>query len=619
MPVPASTMDLLPLPSSLRNVALIAHVDHGKTTLVDAMLNAAGVFAAHETPVDRVMDSSDQERERGITILAKAAAIGWKGVRINLVDTPGHSDFGGEVERALTMVDGVLLLVDAAEGPMPQTRYVLSKALARGLPAVVVINKVDRADARPEAVADEIYQLFFDLEAADHHIEFPIISSIARLGRSVAGVALPPEDSDLSPLLDAIVATIPAPSGDPDAPLQALVTNLDASDYLGRLGIGRVAQGTLRRGSQVALARADGSLTTRRLVSLLGFSGLGRDEVEERAAGDLFVVAGFPEIEIGDTLTSADDPRPLPRLEVDEPVMRMTFGVNTSPMAGKAGSLLTSRQIRARLDREVLGNVSIRLAETSSPDVIEVAGRGELQLAVLIESMRREGFELQVSRPEVVTRDIDGVRHEPRERAIVDVPDEYVGTVTQSAAPRRGQVEDMRPGSRGRTIVTLTAPARGLLGFRSELMTATRGTALVNQQHEGWMPWAGEIPGRIGGAMVSDRAGTATGFALDNLQKRGELFIEPGDPVYEGMVIGENSRPDEMLANPAKAKQLTNIRAAGSDEAIKLKPAHLLSLEEAIEWIGDDELVEVTPDAIRVRKRHLTEPQRRLARKGTQA
>jgi GTP-binding protein len=600
-------------------VALIAHVDHGKTTLVDAMLNAAGVFAAHETPVDRVMDSSDQERERGITILAKAAAIGWKGVRINLVDTPGHSDFGGEVERALTMVDGVLLLVDAAEGPMPQTRYVLSKALARGLPAVVVINKVDRADARPEAVADEIYQLFFDLEAADHHIEFPIISSIARLGRSVAGVALPPEDSDLSPLLDAIVATIPAPSGDPDAPLQALVTNLDASDYLGRLGIGRVAQGTLRRGSQVALARADGSLTTRRLVSLLGFSGLGRDEVEERAAGDLFVVAGFPEIEIGDTLTSADDPRPLPRLEVDEPVMRMTFGVNTSPMAGKAGSLLTSRQIRARLDREVLGNVSIRLAETSSPDVIEVAGRGELQLAVLIESMRREGFELQVSRPEVVTRDIDGVRHEPRERAIVDVPDEYVGTVTQSAAPRRGQVEDMRPGSRGRTIVTLTAPARGLLGFRSELMTATRGTALVNQQHEGWMPWAGEIPGRIGGAMVSDRAGTATGFALDNLQKRGELFIEPGDPVYEGMVIGENSRPDEMLANPAKAKQLTNIRAAGSDEAIKLKPAHRLSLEEAIEWIGDDELVEVTPDAIRVRKRHLTEPQRRLARKGTQA
>jgi GTP-binding protein len=597
-------------------VALIAHVDHGKTTLVDAMLRAAGVFAAHETPVDRVMDSNDQERERGITILAKAASIEWKGVRINLVDTPGHSDFGGEVERALAMVDGVLLLVDAAEGPMPQTRYVLSKALLRGLPAVVVINKVDRADARPDAVADEIYQLFFDLEAADHHIEFPIISSIARLGRSMPGVGIPPEDSDLAPLLDAIVETVPAPEGDPVAPLQALVTNLDASDYLGRLAIGRVEQGTLRRGSQVGLARADGSLLQRRLVSLLGFADLGRVEVEERAAGDLFVVAGFPEVEIGDTLTEVDDPRPLPRLEIDEPVLRMTFGVSTSPMAGRAGSLLTSRQIRDRLDREVLGNVSIRVAETSSPDVIEVAGRGELQLAVLIESMRREGFELQVSRPEVLTRHIDGVVHEPRERAVVDVPDEYVGSVTQAAAPRRGQVEDMRPGSRGRTIVTLTAPARGLLGFRSELMTTTRGTALVNQHHDGWMPWVGEIPGRVGGAIVSDRMGLATGFALDNLQKRGELFIEPGDPVYEGMVIGENSRPDEMPANPTKAKQLTNIRAAGSDDAIKLKPARRLTLEEAIEWIGDDELVEVTPDAVRVRKRHLTESQRRLARKG---
>lgn len=609
-------MRSLAAPSPLRNVALIAHVDHGKTTLVDAMLRAAGVFAAHETLVDRVMDSSDQERERGITILAKAASIEWKGVRINLVDTPGHSDFGGEVERALAMVDGVLLLVDAAEGPMPQTRYVLSKALVRGLPAVVVINKVDRSDARPDAVADEIYQLFFDLEAADHHIEFPIISSIARLGRSMPGVGIPPDGSDLAPLLDAIVETIPAPRGDPMAPLQALVTNLDASDYLGRLAIGRVEQGTLRAGRQVGLARADGSLLQRRLVSLLGFADLRRVEVEERAAGDLFVVAGFPEVEIGDTLTEVDDPRPLPRLEIDEPVLRMTFGVSTSPMAGRAGSLLTSRQIRDRLDREVLGNVSIRVAETSSPDVIEVAGRGELQLAVLIESMRREGFELQVSRPEVVTRQIDAEVHEPRERAVVDVPDEYVGSVTQAAAPRRGQVEDMRPGSRGRTIVTLTAPARGLLGFRSELMTTTRGTALVNQHHDGWMPWVGEIPGRVGGAIVSDRMGLATGFALDNLQKRGELFVEPGDPVYEGMVIGENSRPDEMLANPTKAKQLTNIRAAGSDDAIKLKPARRLTLEEAIEWIGDDELVEVTPDAIRVRKRHLTEAQRRLARKG---
>ncbi|HEX2154352.1 MAG TPA: translational GTPase TypA [Acidimicrobiia bacterium] len=605
----------MPGPSSFRNVALIAHVDHGKTTLVDAMLNAAGVFAAHETRVERVMDSNDQERERGITILAKAASIEWKGTKINLVDTPGHSDFGGEVERALALVDGVLLLVDAAEGPMPQTRYVLSKALARALPAVVVINKVDRPDARIDEVADDIYQLFFDLDAADHHIDFPIVSAIARHGRSMRGLGVPPEDSDLSAILDAIVESVPAPVGDPEGDLQALVTNLDASDYLGRLAIGRVASGTLKTGRPVALAQADGRLLTRRLGNLLGFAGLGRVEVPDRVAGDLFVLAGFPEVEIGDTLTDPDDPRPLPRLEIDEPVLRMTFGVNTSPMAGQAGSQLTSRQIRARLDREALGNVSIRVSDTSSPDVIEVAGRGELQLAVLIESMRREGYELQVSRPEVVTRIVDGSLHEPRERAIVDTPDEYVGAVTQAAAPRRGQIEQMQPGDKGRTIVTVSAPARGLLGFRSELMTTTRGTALVHQHNDGWMPWAGDIEGRSGGAIISDRSGTATGFALDNLQKRGELFIRPGDPVYEGMVIGENSRPDEMLANPAKAKQLTNIRAAGSDEAVRLKPPRLLSLEEAIEWIDDDELVEVTPDAIRVRKRHLTEAGRRRAHK----
>lgn len=607
----------MPGPPSIRNVALIAHVDHGKTTLIDAMLNAAGVFAAHEKPVERVMDSDDQERERGITILAKAASIEWEGTRINLVDTPGHSDFGGEVERALAMVDGVLLLVDAAEGPMPQTRYVLTKALGRGLPAVVVINKVDRPDARLHAVADEIYQLFFDLEAEEHHIEFPIISSIARHGRAVPGIGIPPDDSDLTPILDAIVEAIPAPSGDPDGPLQAMVTNLDGSDYLGRLAIGRVEQGTLRTGSQVALVQSDGSVLKQRLTSLLGFSGLGRVEVDERAAGDLFVVAGFPEVEIGDTITDPEGPMPLPRLQVDEPVLRMTFGLNTSPMAGKSGNLLTSRQIRARLEREILGNVSIRIADTSSPDAIEVAGRGELQLAVLIESMRREGFELQVSRPEVITKEIAGTRNEPMERAVVDVPDEYVGAVTQSVAARRGQVDDMRPGERGRTIVSATGPARGLIGFRSELMTATRGTALVNQQHEGWMTWAGPIAGRNGGAMISDRAGTATGFALDNLQNRGELFVEPGDRVYEGMIIGESSRPDVMLANPAKAKQLTNIRAAGADEAIRLKPPRRLTLETAIEWIEDDELVEVTPDSIRVRKRHLSEPERRRNSKNT--
>ena len=596
-----------------RNVALIAHVDHGKTTLVDAMLSATGVFASHEIRVDRVMDSNDQERERGITILAKAAAVEWKGTKINLVHTPGHADFGGEVERALAMVDGVLLLVDASEGPMPQTRYVLSKALALHLPAVVVINKVDRPDSRLAQVVDEVYELFFDLDASDEHIEFKIISTVAREGRAMAGLGIPPEDADLSPLLDAIVDTIPAPSGNPDAPLQAMVTNLDASDYLGRLAIGRVAQGTLRSGDQVALCHSNEEEPPlkRRLTQLMGFSGLARLDVDDRTAGDLFVVAGFPEVEIGDTLADPEDPKPMPRLEVDEPVLRMTFGVNTSPLSGKSGKFLTSRQIRDRLDREVLGNVSIRIGSTSSPEVIEVAGRGELQLAVLIETMRREGYEIQVSRPEVIIREIEGTPQEPVERAVVDVPDEHVGTVTQAAAPRKGRVTDLRPGDAGRTIVTLEAPARGLLGFRSLLMTATRGTALIHQHHAGWMPWAGNLPHRVGGAMISDRAGTVTAFALDNLQKRGEMFVEPGVEVYEGMIIGEASRPEEMVVNVTKGKQLTNIRTHSSDDAIKLKPARHLTLELAMEWIADDELVEVTPNAIRVRKKFVTDGERR--------
>lgn len=602
---------------SFRNVALVAHVDHGKTTLVDAMLRVSGVFAEHEARVDRIMDSNDQERERGITILAKAASIKWNGTRINLVDTPGHADFGGEVERALALVDGVLLLVDAAEGPMPQTRYVLSKALERGLPSVVVINKVDRPDARLDEVADEMYELFFDLEASEHHIDFPIISSIARQGRAMLGVGIPGEEDDLTALLDTIVTTIPAPTGDPDAPLQAIVTNLDASDYLGRLAIGRVVQGTLRQGDQVALCHANEEEPPlrRRLVNLLGFEGLGRIDVAERVAGDLFVVAGFPEVEIGDTLADPTDPRPLERLTVDEPVLRMTFGVNTSPLAGTEGKLLTSRQIKERLEREVLGNVSIRIGPTASPEEMEVAGRGELQLAVLIETMRREGFELQVSRPEAILRQIDGTPHEPVERAVIDVPDEHVGTVTQAAAPRKGQVVDMRPGERGRTIVTVVAPTRGLIGFRSELMTSTRGTALVHQHHDGWIPWAGEMVGRIGGAITSDRKGKATAHALDNLQKRGEMFIGPADQVYEGMIIGENSRPDEMTANPTKGKQLSKMRTAGTDDPIKLRPHRVLTLETAIEWIDDDELAEVTPGSIRVRKRHLTESDRRLAKK----
>jgi len=602
---------------SFRNVALVAHVDHGKTTLVDAMLRATGVFAAHQAVVERVMDSNDQERERGITILAKAASVEWKGVRINLVDTPGHADFGGEVERALALVDGILLLVDAAEGPMPQTRYVLSKALARDLPAVVVINKVDRSDARADEVVDEVYQLFFDLDAGDHHIEFPIVSTIARQGRAVAGIGMPVEDADLSALLDVILETIPAPGGDPDAPLQALVTNLDASDYLGRLAIGRVVQGTLGSTGQVALCHANDEEPPirRRLTQLLGFSGLDRVEVTERQAGDLFVAAGFPEVEIGDTLASPDSPVPLPRLEVDEPVLRMTFGVSTSPLSGREGNLLTSRQIRDRLEREVRGNVSIRLGPTSSPDVIEVAGRGELQLAVLIESMRREGFELQVSRPEVIIRQIEGTPHEPMERAVIDVPSEHVGTVTQAVAPRKGRVTDLRPGDSGRTIVTVIAPARGLIGLRSALITATRGTAIIHQHHEGWAPWAGDLPGRIGGAMVADREGVTTSFALDNLQLRGTLFVSPGEEVYEGMVVGESSRPDEMVVNPTRAKELTNIRTHDHDEQVRLAPPRRATLETAIEWIAEDELVEVTPGSVRIRKRHLSEQERKLARK----
>ncbi len=607
----------VPTPS-FRNVALVAHVDHGKTTLVDAILGATGVFAAHEVRIDRVMDSNDQERERGITILAKAASVEWAGVRINLVDTPGHADFGGEVERALALVDGVLLLVDAAEGPMPQTRYVLSKALARDLPAVVVINKVDRPDARTGEVIDEVYQLFFDLDAGEGHIDFPIVSTIARQGRAVAGVGIPAADADLSALMDAIVETVPAPGGDPGAPLQAIVSNLDASDYLGRLAIGRVVEGTLRAGDQIALCHGSDEEPPirRRPTQLTAFSGLDRVETTERVAGDLFVLAGFPEVEIGDTFADPDDPRPLPRLQVDEPVLRMTFGVNTSPLSGREGRFLTSRQIRERLEREVRGNVSIRIGPTTSPDVIEVSGRGELQLAVLIETMRREGYELQVSRPEVIIRQIDGIPHEPVERAVIDVPTEHVGTVTQAIAPRKGRVGDLRPGDTGRTVVTVTAPARGLLGLRSLLMTTTRGTALIHQHHDGWMPWAGELPGRIGGAMIGDRSGLATGFALENLQKRGELFISPPEDVYEGMIIGEASRPDEMVVNPTKSKELTNIRTHAHDEAIKLTPPRIPTLETAIEWIAEDELVEVTPGAIRIRKRHLAHHERKIARKG---
>jgi GTP-binding protein len=603
--------------SSLRNVALVAHVDHGKTTLVDGLLRATGTFASHQAVVDRVMDSNDQERERGITILAKAASVVWKGTKINLVDTPGHADFGGEVERALTLVDGIVLLVDAAEGPLPQTRYVLQKALSRDLPAIVVINKVDRQDARPDEVLDEVYQLFIDLDAADHHIEFDVISAIARDGKAIRGIGMPGDGDDLSALLDTILERIPAPVGDPVAPLQALVTNLDASDYLGRLAIGRVVNGVLRKGDTVALLEeefAEGQPPLkRRLTSLMEFSGVGRQDVDELAAGDLFVVSGFPEVEIGDTIASAEDPVALPRLTVDEPVLAMTFGVNTSPFAGREGKYLTSRHLLDRLRKEVLGNVSIRLRETDTAEVMEVAGRGELQLAVLIETMRREGYELQVSRPEVITKEVNGKTFEPLERGVCDVPDEYVGTVTQALAPRKGRVTDLRPGDPGRTIVTFECPSRGLIGFRSLLLSATRGTALLHQHHAGWTPWCGELPHRSGGAMVADREGAVTAYALDNLQLRGELFVEPGDKVYEGMVVGESARGDEMVVNAVRAKEKTNIRTHSHDDGVKLAAARLHTLESAIEWIADDELVEVTPSSIRIRKRHLGLEDRRRA------
>lgn len=600
---------------------MVAHVDHGKTTLVDTLLRSTGAFAAHQQVVDRVMDSDAQERERGITILAKAARISWKDTLINLVDTPGHADFGGEVERALALVDGIVLLVDAAEGPLPQTRYVLSKALSRGLPTILVINKVDRGDARPEEVLGEVEQLFLDLAMSDDQLSFPVISAVAREGRAMRGVGMPAADADLSCLLDTILETVPAPQVDPNAPMTALVTNLDASDYLGRLAIGRVHSGTMRKGDMVSLfgKESQGTPLKRRIAQLSVFDGIGRTEVESIEAGDLFVLAGIAEVEVGDTVASQDVTSPLPRLEVDEPVIKMSFGVNTSPFAGKEGKFVTSRHLKERLAKEILGNVSIKIADTDSPDVTSVAGRGELQLAVLIENMRREGFELQVSRPEVITKEINGKKHEPLESGTCDVPDEHVGTVTQALAPRKGRVTDLRPGDPGRTIVSFEAPSRGLIGFRSMLMTQTRGTALLNQSHAGWTPWAGELPHRIGGAMIADRIGSTTAYALDNLQLRGTLFVHPGVEVYEGMIIGEGARGEEMVVNAVRAKEKTNIRTHSHDDGIKLAAPVQHTLESAIEWIGDDELVEVTPKNIRIRKRMLGLEDRRRAHKKQQA
>mgnify|MGYP000718141286 FL=1 len=602
--------------SALRNVAMVAHVDHGKTTLVDTLLRTTGAFAAHQAVVDRVMDSDAQERERGITILAKAARINFKDTLINLVDTPGHADFGGEVERALALVDGVVLLVDAAEGPLPQTRYVLSKALGLGLPTILVINKVDRGDARPQEVLEEVEQLFLDLATNDDQLTFPVISAVAREGRAMRGIGMPPADADLSCLLETILDTIPAPTHDATTPMTALVTNLDVSDYLGRLAIGRVHSGVMHKGDTVALWGKDGSPIRRRIVQLSVFDGIGRTEVDEISAGDLFVLAGIPEVEVGDTVSAVEVTSPLPRLEVDEPVIRMAFGVNTSPYAGREGKFVTSRHLRDRLNKEILGNVSIKITDTDSPDVTSVAGRGELQLAVLIENMRREGFELQVGRPEVITKEINGKKHEPLESGTCDVPDEFVGVITQTLAPRKGRVTELRAGDPGRTIVYFEAPSRGLIGFRSMLMTSTRGTALLNQTHAGWMPWAGELPHRTNGAMISDRMGTTTAYALDNLQKSGEFFLEPSTEVYEGMVVGQSARNEEMVLNVVRAKEKNNIRTHSHDDGPKLAAPIIHTLETAIEWIGDDELVEVTPKNIRIRKRYLTVEDRRRQTKG---
>ncbi|MEY4995710.1 MAG: translational GTPase TypA [Actinomycetota bacterium] len=604
--------------ASLRNVAMVAHVDHGKTTLVDTLLRGTGAFAAHQQIVDRVMDSDAQERERGITILAKAARITYKDTLINLVDTPGHADFGGEVERALALVDGVVLLVDAAEGPLPQTRYVLSKALGLGLPTILVINKVDRGDARPQEVLEEVEQLFLDLATNDDQLTFPVISAVAREGRAMRGIGMPPADADLSCLLETILDTVPAPTHDATAPMTALVTNLDVSDYLGRLAIGRVHSGVMHKGDTVALWGKDsnGTPIKRRIVQLSVFDGIGRTEVDEISAGDLFVLAGIPEVEVGDTVSAVDVTTPLPRLEVDEPVIRMAFGVNTSPYAGREGKFVTSRHLKERLAKEILGNVSIKISDTDSPDVTSVAGRGELQLAVLIENMRREGFELQVGRPEVITKEINGKKHEPLESGTCDVPDEFVGVITQTLAPRKGRVTELRAGDPGRTIVHFEAPSRGLIGFRSMLMTSTRGTALLNQTHAGWMPWAGELPHRTNGALISDRMGVTTSYALDNLQKSGEFFLDPGTEVYEGMVVGQAARNEEMVLNVVRAKEKNNIRTHSHDDGPKLAAPIIHTLETAIEWIGDDELVEVTPKSIRIRKRFLTLEDRRRQSKG---
>ena len=584
----------------IRNIAIVAHVDHGKTTLVDAMLWQSGAFRQGQEIDERVMDSMDLEREKGITILAKNTAIRHGDVKLNIIDTPGHADFGGEVERGLTMVDGILLLVDSSEGPMPQTRFVLEKALESGLPVIVVINKVDRPDARIAEVTDEIYELFLDLGADDDQIEFPIVYANGRGGW--ASLTEGEEGSDLEPLLDLMVERIPAPEYDPDHTLQAHVTNLDASPYLGRLALCRVRQGTIRSGAEVAWCRADGSIERTRITELFVTEALERVPAEEAGPGEVVAVAGIPDVTIGETLADPEDPRPLPVIEVDEPALSIEIGINTSPFAGREGSKVTARQIKGRLDQELLGNVAIRVLPTERPDAWEVQGRGELQLVVLLEMMRREGFELTAGQPRVVTREVDGQLMEPTERLLVDVPEEHVGAVTQLLAARKGRLESMVGHQGGRNRIEYVIPARGLVGFRTEFLTETRGTGIMTHVFSGWEPWAGEITTRGTGSLVADRQGKAASFALFGLQERGMLFVEPGDEVYEGMVVGEHTRSNDLDVNAVKEKQLTNVRSSTSDVLVRLTPPRPVTLESAVEFLRDDECVEVTPDSIRIRK-----------------
>jgi len=587
----------------IRNIAIIAHVDHGKTTLVDAMLRQSGTFRDNEQVRDRVMDSMDLERERGITIMAKNTAVRYRDMKINIVDTPGHADFGGEVERVLKMVDGVMLLVDAAEGCLPQTRFVLRKALEARLPAIAVVNKIDRHDARPAEVVDEIYELFMDLDATNEQIEFPILYAISREG--VAKKQLQEESRDLRPLFEQIIETIPAPHALRTDSLQLLVANLDYSDYVGRLAIGRIFSGEIALGDQVVVVQRDGGIKKVRISQLYVFEGLKREAVERAGLGEIVALAGFDDIEIGDTITSAENPQPLPVIAVDEPTISMIFSVNNSPFAGKEGRYVTSRQLKERLDKEILGNVAIRVESTESPDQFKVSGRGELQLAILIEMMRREGYELQVSKPEVITRDIDGEMHEPIEMVVIDCPEEFIGVVTEALGRRKGQMTKMVNHGTGRVRLEFDTPSRGLIGFRSEFLTETKGTGLLNTMFLRWDRWQGALRGRATGSLVADRTGETTTYALFNLQERGTLFARPGIRVYEGMVIGENARAVDLDVNAIKEKKLTNMRASSADEAMRLVPVKDLSLEQALEFIADDELVELTPKTIRLRKRVL--------------